>query len=318
MSDEALQYCNQVIADATSKWLRDLKHINRYSQHTIEAYQHDVMEWFAFLAKHFQECVTVAMLETLTLKDMRAWLAERHNQNHHPHSTQRAVSAVKQYMRHMQAQHEHIALTAVTSLRPPKGVDALPKALDMPDMIEILDKIADYQVDGWVGLRDKALAMLLYGCGLRISEGLNVTAADIFTDPLRIRVEGKGRKEREVPLLPSVLASLEEYRAHCPYDTDGKVLFYGARGKLLQAAIFQKSLRNLRRALMLPEHVTPHAMRHSYATHLLEGGGNLRDIQELLGHESLSTTQRYTKLDMSQLLKVYQGAHPLEKHKSES
>ncbi len=308
---DTLTVMDASLATYLDNWLKELDTIKRYSKHTIEAYQRDILQWLGFLARHNAEAVTLKMLEALRLHDMRAWLAQRHHQESHAHSTQRALSAVKQFARYVHRHHDTLALTPITSLRPPKSPEALPKALDMPEVMEVLEVIENHQISGWVGLRDKALAMLLYGCGLRISEALNLRVVDIAHEPLRVRVIGKGKKQRDVPLLPVILNAIQEYRDHCPYDTGAEILFYGVRGGKLKAGIFQRVLQNLRRSLMLPEHVTPHAMRHSFATHLLEGGGNIRDIQQLLGHESLSTTQRYTNLDMSHLLKVYEGAHPL-------
>jgi integrase/recombinase XerC len=292
-------------------WQVQMRDVQGYSLLTVEAYRHDVLAFMQFFAKHIGEEVTLEILNALTSKQLRPWLAERHRKQFDPHSTSRALSAVKHFAGFLREEHG-IDMTALTALRPPKGKQALPKSLESSDVMQLLATLADYQPKTWVGLRDKALAMVLYGCGVRIAEALSLHASAIDGVGCSIRILGKGRKERIVPLLPQVMVALQEYQSHCPYETAGATLFYGERGKPLQAAIFARKLIELRRALMLPEHTTAHALRHSFATHLMEAGGGLRDIQELLGHASLSTTQRYTAVDTKQMLKVYRAAHPLQ------
>jgi integrase/recombinase XerC len=218
----------------------------------------------------------------------------------------RAVASLRSFYRYLQ-RHYGIENPAALTLRAPRRSPPLPKAVSVKESLAAVQMIADYQQEPWVGLRDRTLLGLLYGAGLRISEALNLTRGDLAGETLRIR--GKGNKERLVPLLPAVKNALEEYLAACPWQSE--IVFYGLRGKRLQPAVFSKQLRILRNAIGLPESTTPHAFRHSFATHLLAEGGDLRSIQELLGHSSLTTTQRYTKVDTERLLSAYSLAHPL-------
>jgi integrase/recombinase XerC len=195
----------------------------------------------------------------------------------------------------------------------PKTSRRLPRPVTEIQAQEMLSLAADSLDDSWIGLRDEALFTVLYGAGLRIGEALALTRDDIMRQS-RITVTGKGNKQRNVPLLPVVRLSVEKYLAACPYALKGdKPVFVGARGEKLNPAVAERSLRSLRRQLGLPDSVTPHALRHSFATHLLASGADLRSLQELLGHSSLSTTQLYTKVDAQQLSNVYRAAHPRAK-----
>ncbi|MBY0355074.1 MAG: tyrosine-type recombinase/integrase, partial [Rickettsiales bacterium] len=184
-----------------------------------------------------------------------------------------------------------------------------------PDVTQALREIVGWQPDAWEGKRDKAILLLLYGCGLRVSEALNLNQVIIAQLGETIKILGKGQKERIIPLLPPIREAIKDYISECPFVTMSRPkasqpLFFGHKGKRLQAAIFQRQLQSLRQAFDLPEFMTPHAFRHSFATHLLAAGASLRDIQELLGHESLATTQRYTHVDTHRLLSAYSAAHP--------
>jgi integrase/recombinase XerC len=199
---------------------------------------------------------------------------------------------------------------AIGTVRTPKLPQAVPRPISADDASALIDAApAQARVD-WIGKRDRALFTLLYGCGLRIAEALALIRRDAPTGDTLV-VTGKGRKQRMVPVLPEVRAAIVDYLVACPFT--GGALFVGARGDRLQPGVAQRAMRNLRRALGLPETATPHALRHSFATHLLEGGGDLRSIQELLGHASLSTTQRYTKIEAEKMLAAYEAAHPRAK-----
>jgi integrase/recombinase XerC len=201
----------------------------------------------------------------------------------------------------------------------PKLDQPLPKAPNLAPARATLDGLEAGDTKPWLGARNHALAMLLYGCGLRIREALALTLGDIRSDTDSLRVLGKGKKERQVPLLPVIRQAIQDYLAQSPYHEASFhraaefPLFVGKRGKKLQPAVFQRTLQHLRRSYGLPDSLTPHALRHAFATHLLSNGAELRDIQELLGHESLSTTQRYTHVDTSRLLAAYNAAHPSAK-----
>ena len=202
---------------------------------------------------------------------------------------------------------------AIDLLKMPKASRRLPRPVSEKEAQDLVSLASNSLEDSWIGLRDEALFTVLYGAGLRLGEALGLTRADVARGD-RITVTGKGNKQRNVPLLPIVRATIEKYLAACPYAIEGdKPVFVGARGEKLNPAVAERSLRSLRRQLGLPDTVTPHALRHSFATHLLASGADLRSLQELLGHSSLSTTQLYTKVDIQQLSNVYRAAHPRAK-----
>jgi integrase/recombinase XerC len=295
-------------------WQTHLADIRRYAPHTVDAYLSDAREFLCFLQKHTGEDVSLSTLSVLTLTDYRAWMAARTRQGLSPTSTMRALSALRALHRYWQRQGGSVSAAIYDVTIRQKG-KRLPKALHVNEAEQALEQIAAWQPEEWVGLRDKAILLLLYGCGLRISEALGLKQVILAQKGDVIRVLGKRSKERELPLLPAVRKAIQDYVVECPYISIAspkmsQPLFFGARGKALQPAIFQRQLQSLRQAFHLPEFTTPHAFRHSFATHLLGAGASLRDIQELLGHASLSTTQRYTHLDTQRLLSVYASAHP--------
>jgi integrase/recombinase XerC len=294
-------------------FLEELTHTRQASAHTISAYRRDLQQFAHFMQTHMGQEITLLSLQNCKQRDLRAWLAARINEGKKPTSNARALSALRSYVRFLHRKMG-LELPEILRMRSPKLPAALPKSPSQAQTKAALDglQISDQNSDSpaWVSLRNEALAMLLYGTGLRISEALSLRADALNSDHLR--VVGKGNKMRQVPLLPIVRARIEAYLAASPHhhgDFDG-ALFMGERGKRLQAAVFQRVLRDMRRALNLPESLTPHALRHAFATHLLSGGAAIRDIQELLGHASLSTTQRYTKIDVTRLISAYQSAHP--------
>jgi integrase/recombinase XerC len=294
---------------ALTEWLTWLAHERRAAAHTVVAYKRDVAAFLAFAAGHLGGPPKISDLESLRAADFRAWLAKRAGEGRERSSTARALSAVRSFFRFLERRGK-INAAAINAVRTPKLPRLLPKPLSVEEAAETAERIGDVAAEPWMAMRDAALVMLLYGCGLRIDEalGLNRRAAPL-EDQLRIR--GKGNKERVVPVLPAVADAIAKYLAACPYPLGrDDPLFVGARGKRLQAGVVQRQMRKLRAYLGLPETATPHALRHSFATHLLSSGADLRAIQELLGHASLSTTQRYTAVDKSQLMKVYARAHP--------
>ncbi len=291
-------------------WLSWLTHQKASSRHTVTAYQIDIRHFLHFINRHQGEQVTLITLGALALRDFRSWMAARASEGFSATSTARAVSVVRSFFRYLQKQAV-VDNAAAFHIRTPKLPKSLPKALVEKDALNSLASVGAMHKDVWVQLRDVALLTLIYGCGLRISEALSLTAGDISAGSLSLRIRGKGNKERMVPLLPQVCEAIEAYKKSCPFALSAKsLLFLGLRGKPLQPAIFQKEIRHLRAALGLPDSATPHAFRHSFATHLLANGGDLRTIQELLGHADLSTTQRYTKIDHDRLLSVYEKSHP--------
>lgn len=279
------------------------------SAHTVVAYQIDLGDFFGFLQGHLGGEVTLEGLKGLAQRDMRSWLAYRVGKGMAATSNARALSSVKSLFRYLQRQGM-VENPAVFAVRSPKRGKPIPKALSGEQADAAVESIADLQQEDWVGKRDLAILLLLYGCGLRIGEALSLTRGDVPKGDV-LTVVGKGNKQRMVPVLPVVRRAIAEYLKACPFGSEKEdALFVGVRGKALAPAVFQRQMQVLRRSIGLEETATPHAMRHSFATHLLAAGGDLRAIQELLGHASLSTTQRYTKVDTARLAEAYAGAHP--------
>jgi len=296
------------VQEVVTDWQEWLRHVRRGSEHTIISYANDLNHFCQFLSEHLGGRVRMKHLEKVETKDIRAWLASRHH-DYEASSTARALSTVKSFYRYLEKQRK-FSNSAVFHTRGPKLKKALPKALAVDQAQQALETIGTQHEDDWVNKRDLALLVLIYACGLRISEALSLTYHDIPAGD-SLSVTGKGNKQRIVPVLPIVKEAIAEYVSACPYPFTAKApLFLGKRGKALDPAIFQLQLRKLRAALNLPESTTPHAFRHSFATHLLSAGGDLRSIQELLGHASLSTTQRYTHVDKTRLMNAYKNAHP--------
>jgi len=288
-----------------TSFLDYLTHNKRASKHTVVSYENDLNHFFAFIQEYRGETANLKLLKTLEAKDFRAWLASRAH-DYETSSNARALSSLKSFYRYLEKQNL-CANSAISHLRSPKIKAALPKAVGEEKAREAIAAIAN-QRDDWTSKRDLALLMLLYGCGLRISEALSLSVADVMGKDSLI-ITGKGNKQRMVPLLPVITESIDDYLKSHPLAKDSP-LFVGAHGKRLNPAIFQKTIRSIRAQLGLPESTTPHAFRHSFATHLLAAGSDLRSIQELLGHASLSTTQRYTHIDSARLLSAYDKAHP--------
>ncbi len=295
--------------DLLAAWLDHVGSLRGGSQATVKAYGSDVVGFLDFQSRHHGTQLGLSPLQSLTPRDTRAWMAAERAGDVGARSLARKLSAVKNFYRWW-AERDGFDATPILSTRSPKFQKKLPRPLSVPAAQELLDQIAVQDDRNWVSARDLAVVILLYGCGLRISEALSLTAAALpLSDTLRIR--GKGNKDREVPVLPLARAVVERYAQLCPHDlSPDQPLFRGIRGGALNPRQVAKVVEAARMQLGLPATATPHAMRHSFATHLLDAGGDLRAIQELLGHESLSTTQAYTAVDTARLLEVYRNAHP--------
>ncbi|MCT4554056.1 MAG: tyrosine recombinase XerC [Pelagimonas sp.] len=295
--------------DALQTWLAAAKALNGASDNTLRAYQSDVLDFIVFQTLHHAAPQGLAALERISITDMRAWMAALRAQDVTARSVARKLSAVKTFYRWL-AEREGYEPTAVLSARAPKFQKKLPRPLSEDAAKAMIDTVGLQAGEGWVAARDMAVITLLYGCGLRISEALNLKGRDL---PLgeSLRIIGKGNKERIVPLLPVARRAVEEYLQLCPHPMERESpLFRGVRGGALNPRLVQKVTEKARMQLGLPATATPHAMRHSFATHLLEAGGDLRAIQELMGHASLSTTQTYTAVDQAHLMKIYDACHP--------
>ena len=301
------------VLGAVAGWRAWLEHERRTSAHTLDAYGRDLAAFFAFLTEHLGHTPGLGDLKALKPVDFRGFLARRSSDGLTDSSRARALSSLKSFFQYLE-RNDLVANAAIGNVRTPKRPQAIPKALGIEEALDAIAAAGDQAGERWVGKRDRALLSLLYGAGLRIGEALGLDRDDLPAGDM-LRVRGKGGKERMVPLLPEVRSRLEDYLAHCPHGATadapgGGPLFVGVRGRRLNPGIVQAMVRDVRRRLELPETATPHALRHSFATHLLGGGGDLRTIQELLGHASLSTTQRYTAVDSERLQAVYTAAHP--------
>lgn len=298
------------LGSALEAWQSLLLTERRASAHTVSAYLRDVGAFIVFLSEHAGGIVALEGLFGLKPGDFRAWLAMRSTAGYARSSTARALSSVRMFFRYLDREGlgQNPAIGAVRGPRLPRAV---PRALSRTETEDFLHAMeGEAAAPPWIGARDSAVILLLYGCGLRISEALSLNGRDAPRDG-GLTVVGKGGKTRMVPVLPAVDEALDAYLSTCPHPlTDDGPLFVGVRGGRLGARAVQKRVQTLRRALGLPRETTPHALRHSFATHLLSAGGDLRAIQELLGHASLSTTQRYTDVDSARLLDVYDRAHP--------
>ena len=282
------------------------------SKHTASAYGRDLAAFLGFLTDHLGAAPGLDDLARLTPADFRSYLAHRAGIGIARSSMARGVSTLRNFFRFLE-RADRLHNPAIKTVRTPKLPKSVPKALDEDDALAAISAAGEAYDEPWLAARDTALFLLLYGCGLRIGEALALTCGEAPKGD-SLRVLGKGRKERIVPVLPVVREAIAAYREICPFSGHASApLFVGARGKPLNPGVVQRQLRTLRRQLGLPETATPHALRHSFATHLMAKGGDLRTIQELLGHASLSTTQRYTVVDAVRLGKVYDAAHPRAK-----
>ncbi|HIM44839.1 MAG TPA: tyrosine recombinase XerC [Alphaproteobacteria bacterium] len=296
---------------AIADWLSWLALERRVTRHTFAAYSHDLAGFLAFLQEHHGETPGIAEMADLAPADFRAYLARRARDGVARSSTARAMSTLRSFFRFLD-KTGRVHNPAIKSVKTPRLPESIPRPLDKDDAWNVIEKIAEFSKTPWIQLRDMALFTLLYGCGLRIDEALGL---DRHQAPIgeAVVITGKGDKQRVVPVLPVVARAISDYLEACPYAGKDGPLFYGARGGRLNAGVVQRQMRRLRADMALPPSATPHALRHSFATHLLGAGGDLRAIQELLGHASLSTTQRYTKVDADRLVRVYDEAHPRAK-----
>ena len=302
-------------------WLFHLKDIKGYSENTYKSYCYDVCDFFIFFQFYQQETLSVSNLKKLDLQTFRAWVADIGSQRDYfniykkplaARSRRRAISSMKNYLKFSSLKNEQykFGYTEIQLLKNPKIPKSLPKPISEDQIDQLIEQLVKVSKKSWVQKRNLALLYLLYGCGLRISEALSITKKHL-ADRSSLTIMGKGRKERLIPILDIVSRSIEDYLKELPYQTSqDDLIFVGDRGAPLKASAFQRDLKQARINLGLPPTTTPHALRHSFATHLLKNGGDLRVIQELLGHSSLSTTQIYTEVDDVSLEKTYREKNP--------
>lgn len=295
--------------DALQNWLDGQSAMAGAADNTITAYQGDVTEFLSFMTLHHGNPQGLGALERIAVSDMRSWMAHARSGGVGARSLARKLSAVKSFYRWL-AEREGFEPTAVLSTRSPKFQKKLPRPLAEDAARAMIETVELQPTKDWVAARDVAVVTVLYGCGLRISEALGLTGRDAPLPPV-LRIIGKGGKERIVPVLQAARDAVDTYTQLCPHPMEPNApLFRGVRGGALSPRIIQGAMAQARMQLGLPATATPHALRHSFATHLLTAGGDLRAIQELLGHASLSTTQAYTAVDTARLMDVYNRAHP--------
>ena len=291
------------------RWLALKAAVEHNANNTIKAYRQDLLEFFEFMTLHTGSVSDKNVPLKVSLSDMRAWMAHSRKKNLTPRTLARKLSAVKSFYSWL-SESERFDATAIMSVKTPKYQARLPRSVSQESAKSLLDKVKHQSSKPWVAARDMAVLTLLYGCGLRISEALSLKVKDT---PLSssIKISGKGGKERLVPILNIAAKSVANYQKLCPFHlAKDEALFCGVRGGKLNPRQIQKVVRLTRMQLGLPANVTPHSFRHSFATHLLNAGSDLRSIQELLGHKNLSTTQSYTKVDTVHLMDVYLNTHP--------
>ncbi len=306
---DVLALCAPDLADKLKKWTDYLRFEKQLSKHTLRAYSTDTKHFIEFLCQHQGTSPSLNSLSEISIRDFRSWMSRKAMDGASNASRARSLSGVKSLLTWLDKQGiMHNA--AISIVRSPKLPHKIPRPLSETQANDLIDNAGMLEIKDWIAARNAALFTLLYGAGLRINEALTLDVKDMPRDGF-LRVKGKGNKERQVPILQIVETTLRTYLEACPYEAHAhRAIFLGARGGRLNQGVAQKSMRDIRLMLGLPETATPHALRHSFATHLLQNGANLREIQELLGHASLTSTQRYTELNAEEMMRIYKSAHP--------
>lgn len=300
------------VTNVINSWIGYLTNERRYSENTVSAYARDLALFINFFANK-GKIINIDFLSKIEVRDFRAFITSRANKHIEKSSLAREISAFKNFFKWLDIAHI-LKNSAISIISTPKQNKTLPKSIDFDDTLSIIQDAKSIATNDWQGLRDMAVFTLLYGAGLRISEALSLNYKDFITAENFLKIKGKGNKERFVPLLPIVKENINAYIKSVSHNFSlNEALFIGARGDRLCPRIIQRQLQKIRNRLGLPDTVTPHALRHSFATHLLAQGTDLRSIQELLGHETLSTTQRYTNVEFETLKREYNKAYDSQK-----
>lgn len=300
------------IEELVRSWVSYLEEEKISSAHTVTNYFIDLNNFLVFLNKYFAETITKSTLEKIKINDIRSWMASKQMDDIKASSIARSISSLKNFFRYIK-KYENISNDTIFNVKMLRKNAPLMKALSEDETKIFIDEIKNSENEEWEEVRDLALTILIYGAGLRISEALSITKKDLKEDNLRII--GKGKKTRIVPVLPIIRDYIAKYLAECPYTiNEDEPIFLGKRGGQLNPAIYQRKVKKIREQLALSDNVTPHAFRHSFATHLLSNGADLRTIQELLGHKNLATTQHYTKVDTKRIVNSYTQFHPRAKN----
>ncbi len=300
--------CDENLRNVIVKWFEFLQYEKHYSQNTLISYFEDLSFFIKFFSSYFNRPLEICQLNQISRKNLRDWLIYRREEEYKDSSTSRAISTIRSFFKFMMNNYE-IENIHVLNLKKTKIAKTVPKALSVNEVFKAIERVSEIKQEEWISLRDIALLKLIYGCGLRISEALSVKIEDLQEEYLVVK--GKGNKVRIVPTLTQIIDSIYKYYRSCPYINEkSQFLFYSKTGKKLSPPLFQKQIRALRDHIGLASNTTPHSFRHSFATHLLNDGADLRSIQELLGHDSLTSTEKYTKIDSARLKRQILNKHP--------
>ncbi len=303
---------SQTLIDAKKTFLNWLAKHKNYSLLTVKAYDVDLNQFFSFLTAHHGKILSLDDLSSLSLSDFHSFSSYRQKFSIQSRSLARQLAAIRSFFNFLNKRYD-IKVPITSLIKSPRVKQKLPRPLDITDAKSLV--FSNEIQQNWIAARDRAILLLLYGAGLRIGETLALITREVSDGRNKtLYIKGKGKKTRIVPILPIVFDAIQQYKERCPFELpDDEIFFRGTKGGPLRPELVQKTVRKLRSALGLAANVTPHSLRHSFATHLLTEGADLRTIQELLGHSSLSSTQIYTELDNSQLLKIYNATHPRAK-----
>ncbi|MFK7903440.1 MAG: tyrosine recombinase XerC [Nitratireductor sp.] len=308
--NELLVICSPELATHRTNWLTSIRDERRMSDKTLDAYERDLRQFLTFLTSYIGHPPKLKDVSNLKPSDLRGFLAERRRRGAGARTLGRGLAGIRSFVRFLE-KNGLASSAGLAAIRAPKQPKTLPKPISVSKALELTNTSTQMRDEPWVAARDVAVITLLYGCGLRIGEALSLTPNMIEQSGTSLAITGKGGKTRLVPLLPIVHEAINEYVHLCPFALEAdSALFRGQKSGPLRPEIIQRQMRKLRSAMGLADTATPHALRHSFATHLLGNGGDLRTIQELLGHASLSTTQIYTGVDTERLLDIYEKAHP--------
>jgi integrase/recombinase XerC len=296
--------CSEEVGNFLDKYFQYLKTEKKYSINTLKSYYNDLFEIINFFFNKNQEIIDYNFLQKLNLIDFRQWLGHRVN-DHKASSNARAVACVRSFFKFLN--HNNLLNNSeINKLKTPKNIKNLPRPIAFEDILKIIETIPSYRKLNWQAKRDQALIFLIYGCGLRISEALSVKLIDLQNQQ-NLVITGKGKKQRIIPLIPLVKKMIDEYLKICPIDLNKSTsIFVDDHGKVIKRFSYNSLITKICRSLNLSDKISPHSFRHSFASHLLENGSDLRSIQDLLGHESLATTQKYTKIDRKRIIDSYQ------------
>jgi len=307
-SQSLKNHCEDELIKAILLWFDHMLVERNYSPKTIQSYGIDLYYFIRFFSEKTGKTITIEVLSALDERDFKVWISDRNIEGLSVSSTARAISCVKGFYKFL-IQRGLVKENKLLNVHFSKIVKKIPRSTSAEDIFSFLEEIVLIAKEKWLGLRDKAILTLIYGCGLRISEALSIRKRDLSSDSIIIK--GKGNKERILPKLKMIDDVIANYLGQCPYEIkEEEYVFLGKGGKVLNPGVFQRQIRNLRKAVGMSDSTTPHSFRHSFATHLLNNGVDIRTIQILLGHKNLSTTQRYTDLNISKLKNEYKKFHP--------